>query len=238
MGGESIMTKTPKRKAPKKRVTTEHPALEAKIWAWSKIKPYDKNPKLHPKEQIDLLEELLVRYGVDQPIVVDELGEILKGHGRRLAGLQAKANGHKQFDAGFPVVQRLDLSEDEKREMRIADNQIPLLAGWDRVLLRGEVAALQSTGHDLKLLGFDNATLSWMTTGDLVADGAGEWNGMPEFQQDDQRAFRSIIVHFKDQAALDLFAKTTKQKISDKTKSFWYPEIEITRFVKYAGEKK
>ena len=86
------------------------------------IKPYPHNARTHPPAQIKLLATLMKKWGPDQAIVVDEDGVILKGHGRRLAAIEAG------FEV-FPIVERLGLSRDDKEAMRIADNQIALLAG-------------------------------------------------------------------------------------------------------------
>ena len=51
-----------------------------------------------------------------------------------------------------------------------------------------------------------------------------EWKGMPEFTQPAAGPFRSLTVHFKDQAAVDAFAKLIGQNLTDRTKSVWYPE--------------
>jgi ParB-like chromosome segregation protein Spo0J len=118
-----------------------------------KIVPYAQNPRTHSDEQIDLLANLMARYGVDQPIVVDEKGVILKGHGRRLAALKAGLTS-------FPVVVQHGLSDDDKRALRIADNQVALLAGWDQELIKLEIGELKLHGFDLPLLGFGDAELA------------------------------------------------------------------------------
>lgn len=112
-----------------------------------KIIPYERNARTHPEKQITLLAQLIKKYGADQPIVVDENNIILKGHGRRLAAIEA---GIKTF----PVVRHIGLSEKDKKAIRIADNQVALLAGWDDELLRLEVVELQSQGFDMPMLGF------------------------------------------------------------------------------------
>ena len=53
------------------------------------------------------------------------------------------------------------------------------------------------------------------------------WQGMPEFDQQDKTAFRSIIVHFKDNGAVSEFCELLNQNVTDKTKMIWFPEIEI-----------
>ena len=206
--------------------TTGGPRMESGRALLSKFKPYPDNPRTHPKEEIALLSRLIKTRGADQPIVVDEDWFILKGHGRREAAALAKLKD-------FPYVQRFGLSDAEKRAMRIEDNQLALLAGWDQGLLRAEASKLKLAGYDMPLLGFSDTMTTWLTSGgELVMTPMGEWGGMPEFQQDDKTAFRSIVVHFKDQEAVDAFAKVTKQKINEKTRFLWYPEIEIEPFVK------
>lgn len=121
-------------------------------WSLDRIKPYAHNARTHPPAQVTLLATLLRQYGPDQPIVVDEGGVILKGHGRRLGAIEGELGG-------FWVVERLGLSEDDKTAMRIADNQVALLAGWDRELVRMEMHRLEANKYPLELLGFGKAEL-------------------------------------------------------------------------------
>lgn len=133
------------------------PAMHPEMRPLHKISPYPMNPRTHPPAQIDLLAKLLQKRGADQPIVVDEDGVILKGHGRRLAALAA---GMEEF----PVVVRRGLSEVEKSALRIEDNAVSLLSGWDQELIRAEVGVLKAEGYELSLLGFGEAQLVQFTT--------------------------------------------------------------------------
>lgn len=190
-------------------------------WAIEKIIPYEKNARWHPDKQIEHLAKLMQKWGIDQPIVVDEDGVILKGHGRRLAALAA---GFKEF----PVVIRRGLSDVDKTAIRISDNQSPLLAGWDDELLRADVNALRNAGFDLPMLGFDEGQLNAfnLETANGETDPAAEWQGMPELKQEDQSAFQSVVIHFKTQQAVNKFAKLIKQQITPKTKYLWFPRVE------------
>lgn len=127
------------------------------LWKIADLVPYEHNSRTHPPAQIKLLAALLAKYGPDQPIVVDENKIILKGHGRRLGAVE----GGIEY---FPVVQRFGLSEDDKRAMRIADNQVALLAGWDEQLVGFEIKVLERNGFDTKLLGFGDKQLVSFTT--------------------------------------------------------------------------
>jgi len=122
-----------------------------------KFKPYLQNARTHPPAEIALLAHILRTRGADQSIVVDEDWIILKGHGRLEAAFVAKMDD-------FPYVQRLGLSEADKTAIRIEDNAVPLLAGWDRELISGEIASLKTAGYDVSLLGFGDAQLVQFTT--------------------------------------------------------------------------
>lgn len=127
------------------------------LWPLERIKPYALNARTHPPAQVTMLARIFGTFGPDQPIVVDEDGVILKGHGRRLAAYEARLTH-------FPVVQRFGLSPAEKDAMRIEDNQSALLSAWDRDLLRGGIANLKLQGYDIGLLGFGEAEFVHFTT--------------------------------------------------------------------------
>lgn len=142
------------------------PAMRPVMTPISQITPYPNNPRTHPQAEIDLLAAILRKHGVDQPIVMrKEDGFIIKGHGRRLAALAAG------MDA-FPVVWREGLSEDDARAMRIDDNAIPLLAGWDKELVQREIILLKTAGYDVLKLGFPEIQLRafGMAAGTMGAD--------------------------------------------------------------------
>jgi len=57
-----------------------------------------------------------------------------------------------------------------------------------------------------------------------------DWQDMPEFVQNDQTSFKSIIVHFKSREEMLAFSELVKQRITTETQSIWYPEAEIRRY--------
>lgn len=50
-----------------------------------------------------------------------------------------------------------------------------------------------------------------------------EWDGMPEFVQEEKEPFSKIIVRFETEKDLEDFAKVIGQKLTSKTKSIWHP---------------
>lgn len=111
----------------------------------SKLKPCPRNPQDHPPEQIAALRLAFRELGFDQPIVVDQHGEIIKGHGRWMAAME---EGLEEV----PVIVR-KISKNEARLLRAADNEL-VSREWDRNALRREMDSLSLSGADLDLTGF------------------------------------------------------------------------------------
>jgi DNA modification methylase len=115
--------------------------------------PYVRNARTHSDEQVEQLVAAVLAFGFTNPILVDERGEIIAGHGRVLAAARVGMTA-------IPTITRPGLSESEKRALRLADNQIALNAGWDDALLAVEIARIREEGEiDLPLLGFADAEL-------------------------------------------------------------------------------
>lgn len=52
-----------------------------------------------------------------------------------------------------------------------------------------------------------------------------EWKGMPDFKQEKQRPYSTIIVRFETAEDLEEFSKLIGQKLTNKTKSIWHPQL-------------
>jgi hypothetical protein len=55
------------------------------------------------------------------------------------------------------------------------------------------------------------------------------WKGMPEYKQDDNGPWKTIKMHFRNEEDFNEFSKLTENNLSKKTKSAWYPKLEITK---------
>ncbi len=122
------------------------------LWPIEKLRPYERNPRTHSDEQVDQIAASMVEFGWTNPVLIDEQGGILAGHGRLLAA-------RKLALAEVPVIRLEHLSETQKRAYLIADNQLALQAGWSEELLAGELAWLRDESFDLDLVGFDASEL-------------------------------------------------------------------------------
>jgi hypothetical protein len=126
------------------------------------VQPYEKNPKQHPKEQVRQIAQSIQAFNWDQPIVVDGDGIIIKGHGRYLAARMLNMDE-------IPVITRTDMSENEVRASRIADNQTAE-SYWHIGNLLREMEALYGADQDLNLTGYTDAEIKKMYPGLLETD--------------------------------------------------------------------
>ena len=115
--------------------------------AIGQLKPYANNPVKHSKKQIKLVANSIEEFGWTVPILVDQKNQVIAGHAR----LQAAE--HLGM-AKVPVVVISDLTRNQVRAYRIADNKLAQLAPWLDDVLELEFKALDEAGFNLDLTGF------------------------------------------------------------------------------------
>lgn len=123
--------------------------MEVKEMAIGKIIPYHNNPRKN-EDAIDAVAASIEEFGFQQPIVVDKDMVIIVGHTRYAA---AKELGL----ATVPVVVAKNLSEEQARAYRLADNKTNELAKWDEDLFVEEIGAIEEI--DMSLFGFGSIDL-------------------------------------------------------------------------------
>jgi len=115
----------------------------------SELIPYTKNPRKNDAA-VERIANLIKEYGFKKPILVDEKNnknEIIAGHTRLKAALLLGIEK-------VPVIFADDLSPEQVKAFRIADNKSGEWAEWDRDLLVGELSDLRDIGIDLDITGF------------------------------------------------------------------------------------
>jgi hypothetical protein len=128
--------------------------------------PYARNARVHSDDQVARIAASMERWGVTMPILVDETGEIIAGHGRVMAA-------RKLAYAELPVLVAQGWSDEDKRAYRIADNRLAELSSWDRTLLAVELGTLKASEFDLELIGYSAEELTELQlepTVDLLED--------------------------------------------------------------------
>ena len=118
-----------------------------------KIKKYSKNARTHSAEQVAQIAASISEFGFTNPLLIDEAGSLIAGHGRLEAALSLGM-------ADVPTIMLTGLSENQRRAYVLADNKIALNAGWDEELLHAELESLRDLDFNLELLGWDEDELS------------------------------------------------------------------------------
>ena len=162
------------------------------------LTPYEGNAKKHSADQIEKIMASIKRFGFTAPVLIDEAGMILAGHGRSVAAVQM---GLKKI----PCIVIDGLSETEKAAYVIADNKLADYGiEWDEEMLAAEIAKLEAEDFDLLSLGLSDAELDYFD----VAEGE-----MPSLAEGDKSPFQQKTFSLADAQAdiVDLAIKKAQE---------------------------
>lgn len=135
----------------------------------SELTPSANNARTHSKKQIRQIAASIENFGWTNPILIDEAGNIVAGHGRLEAA--------KLLDIDqVPTIQLTDLSDGQIRAYIIADNKLAENAGWNREILAIELQGLLEVdlGFDITLTDFETGEIDALIgeIADTTSDGA------------------------------------------------------------------
>lgn len=131
----------------------------------SSLKPNPRNARTHSKKQIRQIAESLTTFGFTSPVLIDEYGMILAGHGRVEAA--------KLLNLTIVPCRRIShLTAEEKRAYVVADNKLALNAGWDAELLAAELGELLDLdpGFGIEVTGFSIPEIDGLIDGLAVEE--------------------------------------------------------------------
>ena len=111
------------------------------------LEPYARNSRTHSPEQVAQLVASIREFGWTNPVLIDEHGGVIAGHGRIMAARQLGMDE-------VPCIILAGLTQAQKRAYVIADNKLALGAGWDEEMLRLELEDLKNLDFDMTLTGF------------------------------------------------------------------------------------
>lgn len=123
------------------------PADKVERRSVASLVPYARNARTHSPEQVDQIAASIREWGWTIPILIDENGGLIAGHGRIMAA-------RKLGIAEVPCMTAVGWSEAQKKAYIIADNKLAMNAGWDNDLLKIELGDLGALNFDLSLTGF------------------------------------------------------------------------------------
>lgn len=147
--------------------------LEIKYRPVDKLTPFARNARTHSDSQIELICNSMREYGWTNPVLIDEKGVIIAGHGRAIA---AGKLGIKRI----PTITLKGLTKSQRRAYVLADNKTALGSGWNEELLRLELGELKDAGFNLALTGFSSLEIKDLLNEDEDAEsGTIETNNCP-----------------------------------------------------------
>ena len=128
------------------------PVVEQRAVKDLKVNP--RNARNHGPRQIQKMAASMGEFGFIAPIVVDEDGTVLAGHGRLSAAILLNMEA-------VPTIQVKHLTQARKRAFMLADNRLAELAEWDEELLTIELKELSGVefDFDFEVTGFETRDL-------------------------------------------------------------------------------
>ena len=134
--------------------------------------PAARNARTHSPAQVEQLAASMKTWGWTNPVLVDEAGVMIAGHGRVLA---AQSLGWDEA----AVMVAAGWTDAQKRAYAIADNQLAVNAGWAPEILALELDELRDMDFDLSLIGFTQEEMDALTPVEMTP-GLTDEDAVPE----------------------------------------------------------
>ena len=172
--------------------------------------------------EFEKLKSAILKYGFSFPVFVWRKS-ILDGHQRVQAVKRLIDDGYELEGGMLPVA--LIKAKDRKE------------AAEKLLLINSRYAKIDQDGFDFFVQDFDIDVvdmsglleipeISFLPLEDGDIDYNDEWDGMPEFDQQDEKPYRTLLVHFLNEKDLQKFLKLIDQQITERTKYLYFPKRE------------
>lgn len=144
------------------------------------LKGYDKNARLHSKDQIQEIADSIKNFGFNDPIEIGEDDVIISGHAR-LAAAQ------KLGLTEVPVIVHKHMDDVHRKAYVLAANRIAMSSTWDSQLLSEEMLDLHQNEFDLRLTGFTGEEINEILNPEILEDGLVDEDEVEGIQEKDNK---------------------------------------------------
>lgn len=151
--------------------------IEVELTPVADLQPYSRNAKKHPDSQVARIADSIREFGFNVPVLVDGQGVIVAGYGRFLAARQLGLTE-------VPTVSLEDLSPEQIRKFRLADNKVAE-SSWNELLLAEEFIDLKAAGFSLfDIPGFAESEVDKLLKGAQDRTGLTDPDDVPDPRDD------------------------------------------------------
>lgn len=165
----------------------------------TKLKPYERNAKIHGDYQLSKLKDSIREFGFLTPCLIDRDYNLIAGHCRVMAAQQLGMET-------VPCVFVDGLTDAQRRAYILADNKLGELGEWDMDIVTDELTALADEDFDISLTGF-NMPDEYPDMDELDRDGISSDELVVRLVFSDYKAYKtheSEIKDFADEIGCDL----------------------------------
>jgi hypothetical protein len=171
------------------------------------------NHRQHPMKQRKVVAASIKEIGFVKSVLVNKLtGRIVDGHERVMQALDAG-------DETLVDVEYVELSEEDELKALLLLDASSELADVNKTKVQELASMVEFDIADLT----DFAKEIALNFGNIVEDKDGEWQGMPDFKNDEIKEIQ-LIVYFPSMEAKVLFCKQVEQTVTQETKFVWFPK--------------
>jgi DNA modification methylase len=192
---------------------SHNPADKVERWSIDKLVPYARNARTHSDEQVGQIAASIKEWGWTTPVLVDEQGSIIAGHGRTLAAQRLQMTE-------VPVMVAKGWSDAKKRAYVLADNKLAMNAGWDNEMLALELGEIGDLGFDLDLTGFTADEIAALMP-EQIKPGQTDEDAVPEVPENPVTVLGDVWILGKhrlmcgDSTSIDAIEKLTEKQSID-----------------------
>lgn len=140
--------------------------------AVAQLVPYARNARVHSAAQVSQLAGSIREFGFTNPILIDEIDNIIAGHGRLMA---AQSLGLVEV----PCIIVTGLTKTQRQALILADNKLALNATWDNEMLLMELGELHEAGFSLDVVGFSEEEMTALLGGSAPGGGLTDPDDVP-----------------------------------------------------------